>query len=360
MTTSASETTSAPRLERPRESAFRGVCAAIARVTGTDPVLWRVLVVVLTFFDGLGIVLYLIGMAAIPYEGEQRSIADRLLHGPDRRFSRGDQWLLVILAIAAVSYFGHPRSVVVAVVFAGLGFLWWRSHEDTGWFRTTRSSSAGSGELPPMTASLPTEPLAPLDPAPWAPPPPPRPRSPLGGVTFGVAAVVAGVLTLIGIAGHDMPVAGPIAAALAVVGIGLVAGCFFGRSWGLCLLAALLTAALAVANGVQPLLDDGVGKRDWSPSSSASYRLGAGKGVLDLTAVGPVADITAHVGYGQLLVEVPAGLLVDVDARSDYGDIELYGKDYGGRRQHETVADPDATVHLHLSVRAGEIKVVRL
>jgi hypothetical protein len=286
-----------------------------------------------------------------------------LLHGPERRFSRGDQWLLVVLAIAGVSYFGHPRSVIVAVVVAGLGYLWWRNH-DGGWHRSAPRGSDDTRAFAPAgaegTAGPPTGPPAPTAPPPpvdWVAPPP-RPRSPLGGVTVAVAAIVAGVLALLGVAGVDMPVGVPVAAALGVVGLGLVAGSFFGRSWGLVLLAALLTAALGVATGVQPLLDDGVGKRDWTPTSTADFRLGAGKGVLDLSAL-ESGDVTAHVGYGQLLVEVPEGRQVEIDARSDYGDIELYGKSHGGRRQHRVLGGSDATVHLHLSVRAGEIKVVR-
>ena len=80
----APDLTATPRLERPRESAFRGVCSALARATGTDPVLWRVLFAVLVVFDGLGLLLYLVGMLLIPYEGEPQSLYQRLVHGPDR------------------------------------------------------------------------------------------------------------------------------------------------------------------------------------------------------------------------------------------------------------------------------------
>jgi phage shock protein PspC (stress-responsive transcriptional regulator) len=341
MTESTAFTAAPPlerRLERPRDSAFRGVCSAIARYTGTDPVLWRVLVLVLMFFNGLGLVLYVAGVIAIPREDQERSLADRLVHGPDRRLTRKQTMLLILLLILAVGYIRNPSGVVVAAVAVVIGFLWWR----------------GKGDAPVGPAA----PAAPV--AEWIPTPPrpPRPRSPLGGITASTAAVVAGVLILVA-AGTHMPVAVPIAAALAVVGLGLVAGSFFGRSWGLVVLAAALTVSLAAAAAAQPLLDDGVGKRDWSPTGSATYRLGAGKGTLDLTAVAPAADITAQVGYGQLLVVVPASLRLAIDAEADYGDVDLFGKADGGRHHRETFTDPDATVHLHLDVRAGEVKVVR-
>jgi phage shock protein PspC (stress-responsive transcriptional regulator) len=339
-------TASAPRLERPRDSAFQGVCAGLARFTGTEPVLWRVLAVVLVFFHGLGLVLYVAGIVALPREDEERSLADRLVHGPDRHVNRNQVILLAVLGLLALTYLGNPSSVVVAAVAAVLGLLWWRSRGETPWQRTGTSDQ-------PMAA--------PVVERTWTPPPPlpPRPRSPLGPVTVSLAVVTAGVLVLIGATGTDMPVAVPIAAALGVVGVGLVAGSFFGRSWGLVLLAGFLTAALGVAAAAQPLLDDGVGERTWAPTSSASFDLGAGKGVLDLSEVGPTADIDARVHYGKLLVEVPAGLPVDIDARTDFGDIEVFGKNVDGRHQHQVLRDSDAGVHLHLSVRAGQVKVVR-
>ena len=45
------------RFERPADAPFKGVCTALANSTGSDPVLWRVLMVVLTFFGGLGLAL---------------------------------------------------------------------------------------------------------------------------------------------------------------------------------------------------------------------------------------------------------------------------------------------------------------
>jgi phage shock protein PspC (stress-responsive transcriptional regulator) len=335
--------TATPRLERPRDSAFRGVCTAVARATGTDPLLWRVLIVVLTLFNGLGVLLYLIGIATIPREDQEHSLAERLLRGPDRHLEGRQLLLVVLLVVSAVAYLGHESSLVVVAVAGILALVWWRGRED----------------VPPTTPVVTT--AAPVaEPPVWTPPPPrpPRPRSPFGGITLALAAAVAGLLALLDATGTDMPVAVPIAGALAVVGVGLVVGSFFGRSWGLVLLAAALTASLGVAAAVQPLVDDGVGTRDWSPTASADYRLGAGKGVLDLGSVRPSADITAHVGYGQLLVEVPAGLAVDLDARSEYGDVQVYGKEVGGRHEHQVLSDPDATVHLHLSVRAGQVKVV--
>ncbi|MCU1601914.1 MAG: PspC domain protein [Frankiales bacterium] len=355
MTESTATAFAPARLERPRDSAFQGVCTALARATGTEPVLWRVLTVILTLFGGLGFVLYVLGIVMIPREDEEFSLVHRAVHGPERHFSTNQVLLLGLAAAVFIGYVGDFSHTLVIVVALVLGFLWWRSRVP---LVPTAPPLADPATTQP--AASPTRPVSPPLVS-WTPPPPapPRPKSPFGAVTLSVATLVAGLLALLSATGTDMPVAVPIAAALAVVGVGLVAGSFFGRSWGLFWLAALLTVALGAATATQPLLDDGVGKRDWSPTGSASYRLGAGKAVIDLVTVSKGADITAHVGYGELLVLVPTGTDVAIDASNDYGDIDLFDTSYGGRHQSRTFDDGDATVRLHLSARAGEVKVVR-
>ena len=352
MTESTASTASfAPaRLERPRDSAFQGVCTALARATGTEPVLWRVLTVVLTLFGGLGFVLYLGGIVAIPREDEEHSLLHRVIHGPERHFTRNQVLILVLTGVVFLGYVGDINHGVITGVLLVLAFLWWRQQAGT-----TARPTAATGADPSSLSGTPAATYA------WTPPPPlpPKKRSPFGGVTFSAAVLVAGVLALIGATGTDMPVAVPIAAALAVVGVGLVAGSFYGSSWGLWWLAALLSVALGLAAAGQPLIDDGVGKRDWAPTGSAHYKLGAGKGVLDLASVRPDADVTAHVEYGQLLVLVPAKTAVSIDATNDFGDVELFGTHVEGRDKKQSVSDEGATVHLHLTVHAGEVKVVR-
>jgi phage shock protein PspC (stress-responsive transcriptional regulator) len=339
-----SATIAAPRLERPRDSAFKGVCAAVARTTGTDPVLWRVLVVVLTLFSGLGLLLYLGGIVAIPREGEAQSLADRVLNGPDRHLSGRQTLLLVVLVALGVAYVGNPNHVVVTVAAVAIGFLLWRSRHDASHVRA---------------ASAP--PAAPVAEQVWtAPPPrPPRPRSPLGGITAGVAAVLAGVLVLVGVTGASIPTEVVLAAALGVVGLGLVAGSFLGRSWGLVLLAGALLVALAATVSVRPVIDDGVGDRTWHPTTSASYRLGVGEGTVDLSDLRESATVKAHLEVGHLLVLVPAGTGVVVDAKAGLGDINVFDKEVNGRQKtaHVTTQGTGPTIHLDLSIRTGYVEV---
>ena len=68
------------KLVRPAKGRYiAGVCAALGRATNTDPVLWRVLLGVLSFFSGVGILIYLIGWLMIPSEGDTASPIESLL-----------------------------------------------------------------------------------------------------------------------------------------------------------------------------------------------------------------------------------------------------------------------------------------
>ncbi len=68
------------KLVRPRQGRYvAGVCAALARATNTDPVLWRVVLAVLGFFGGVGVLLYLVGWLVIPAEGDTASPIESLL-----------------------------------------------------------------------------------------------------------------------------------------------------------------------------------------------------------------------------------------------------------------------------------------
>jgi phage shock protein PspC (stress-responsive transcriptional regulator) len=352
MTQTTQATYSSPRLERPREAPFRGVCAAVARTTGTDPVLWRVLIVVLVFFGGLGILLYLAGLVAIPREGEERSVAERLLHGPDRHLSGGQVAVVVLLVLALAGFVSDTDGLLVVAVVAVLGLMWWRGRTETSPVAAPAAAPVGYGEQPPAPAT-------------WTPPPP-RPRSPLGGVTVSLAAVVVGVLLLVGVSGPSVPAEVVLAAGLGVVGLGLVVGAFLGRSVGLVLLAGALGLALAGTVAARPVIDAGVGDRTWRPTGSADYRLGVGDATLDLRDV-PLREsgtigIDARVDVGHLLVLVPAGARVSLDARAQLGDLLVLGDDTNGRKVARHVElGPEGAPQLRVdaSVRTGQVEVRR-
>ncbi len=369
-------TFASPRLERPRDSAFKGVCAALARTTGTDVVLWRVLVVVLCFFAGLGLFLYLAGIAVIPAEGEPRSLADRVVHGPDRRLTG---WQVLLLALVLLTFGGlvsDSNGVLIVIVLATLGLIWWRGRTDRIPAATPDLSGvavpvvgAVGGAVPVAGAVGGAVPMA-GDPDASAPawnPSPPRPRSPLGGVTVGAAVLVAGILLLVGATGAaTVSAEAVLAAALGVVGLGLIVGSWWGRSGGLVLLALLLAAALGGTVAVRPALEAGVGERTWVPVGSASYRLGVGDATLDLRSVTvreeATVGIDARVEVGHLLVLLPEGVRIALDARADLGDVNLLGQETNGRQVSEHLELGPAgrpQLRLDLRVRTGQVEVRR-
>jgi phage shock protein PspC (stress-responsive transcriptional regulator) len=340
----------APRLERPSEAPFRGVCTALANATGSDPVLWRVLIVVLTFFGGIGLALYLAGIVLIPAEDQERSLGERLLHGPDRHLTGRQVVLLALLLIVALGVVSHPRGIIVALVIAGLSFLWLRNRPD-----------AAAVVPHPVPATVATTAFV------QPPPRPKKPRSPIAGLTLSVTALVAGILLLVGVSGDtSVPAEAVLASSLATVGLGLVIGSFWGRAPWLIVLAGLLGLALAATVAVRPAIDNGVGDRTWQPTGSGSYRLGLGEGTLDLTQLplrdGQTITIDARVVVGHLLVLLPTDARVHLEARAGLGDILLPDSDLNGRdRSRSADYGPEGRpqVRLDLSVRTGQVEVRR-
>ena len=362
-------TFASPRLERPREAPLRGVCAALARSTGTDPSLWRVLAVVLTVFGGLGVALYLVGMATIPREGEQQALADRLLYGPDRSL-RLAQWVLLALLACSLLVLGADLDgLVTLAVLTGLGVLWWRSGLPrpgavaAPYDPDTRPGSGAvrvtdDGPAPAWPSAVPLS---------AAPPRPRRARSPLTGLTVSLAAVVAGVLVLVGAqSGVSVPGEVVLAAALGTVGLGLLVGSWWGRSGWLIALAVVLGLTLSATAGARPTVEAGVGDRLWQPVAADSYRLGVGDATLDLAGLpvreGSTVAVDARVDVGHLLVLVPDGVRVAVDARAELGEVVVLGESVDGQgveRQVDLGPPGAPQVRLVLNVRTGLVEVRR-
>ncbi|MEH1123407.1 PspC domain-containing protein [Micromonospora sp. CPCC 206061] len=91
-------------LVRPRQGRYvAGVCAAIGRATNTDPVLWRVLLAVLGFFGGIGILVYLAAWLVIPADGDTASPVESML---GRGRSSMSPFTVIVLGVLAAVMFG--------------------------------------------------------------------------------------------------------------------------------------------------------------------------------------------------------------------------------------------------------------
>jgi hypothetical protein len=191
-----------------------------------------------------------------------------------------------------------------------------------------------------------------------------------------VATLVAGVLLALRLSGVESLTAPRIlAVALLVVGGGLLVGAWIGRArWliavGLVLALALGATAAARSTG----LDDGLGERRWTPTGDASYALGAGEAVLDLSSLPAdgATEVDVELGVGRLLVLVPREVRVTGEAEAGVGELLQVSAD--GRRRvlnpdddtdvRERVFFPGETggprVELDLEVGMGQIEVRRV
>src|SRR6266567_8034591 len=146
-----------PRLERSRsDRKIAGVAGGLGAQLGIEPLWLRIGFVVLAFAGGLGILLYLVGWALIPEEGESAALGDGVLE----RLRRAPSWLPVLLFVLAGLVFftkvwGGPLFWAVALVVAGVWLYRNDAHRHT----------------PPVS---PVGPAAP----PVAPPPPPAAGAP--------------------------------------------------------------------------------------------------------------------------------------------------------------------------------------
>lgn len=418
-------------LVRPLQGRYvAGVCGALGRATRTDPVLWRVVLAVLICFMGTGVVLYLVGWLLIPEEGDTASPLEAML---GRGHSSTSPVLVVVLGIVAalVLVLVLPRPLYVVLgggaVLAILLLINRVRLAETARLGTRAAAPAPpapaepatapedatppAAASPPGTASPPGFPAVPwpatapaagtptdvptppglAEPSgyrpPFAPhgpfatpplPPPPAPKPPrehsaLPGLTFFTTLVVVGVLGVLDLTRVlDIPVAGYLAAALAVVGGGLLVGAWLGRARRLIVLGLVLALAVPVAHGIESVDPQGdVGDLTWTPRSPAEvadeYALRFGSGFLDLRNVdlaGQRTEITVRITFGEMEVVVPPDVAVEATVHSQFGDAQVFGQSRDGITDG-VVHDPgsgdpaDGLLLLDLHVRLGDLEVRR-
>ncbi|PZF81948.1 PspC domain-containing protein, partial [Micromonospora deserti] len=108
-------------LVRPRDGRYlAGVCAAIGRATNTDPVLWRVLLAVLGFFGGIGILVYVTAWLIIPGEGDSASPVESML---GRGRSSMSPVTVIVLSILVAVSFGYIVTDAFRAVLLGAAIL---------------------------------------------------------------------------------------------------------------------------------------------------------------------------------------------------------------------------------------------
>jgi phage shock protein PspC (stress-responsive transcriptional regulator) len=378
-------------LVRPtRGRLLAGVCGALGRATNTDPILWRVVLAVLTLFGGIGVLAYLLGWLMLPAEGDTASPVEALAGQGASGTSRVLAIIgMIILFLGVVTYISDPfgPGLLAAAILGGAVLLLLR--DQRGRARTAAgpvtapamwSSSGGvgvtttpetPGTAPTPPAPAPAQPYAPQPPyapappfaprGPFAagplppqpptpppyvppaakPPPPPKPpkppRSRLGGLTVSVALIVLGALAILDVLGYDVPAAGYIAAALATVGAGLLVGAWLGRSRGLIALGIVLSVALASVAATHRVRSTWDGTTTWAPTTidhvQDTYRQDVGNLRIDFSRVdfrSSTVNVDARVDLGNIEIVLPPNVDAVVDANVDAGKAEVLGQTWSG------------------------------
>lgn len=404
-----------------------GVAGGLGEWAGLDPLLIRVLFVVLTVFGGSGVLLYGLGWLLVPEEGQTESEGQRLFHGTNQPAKTSTRFLVAFVVIAGLIATGSFLrtglgvgglglvAIIVLVVWVtrngsrralpppgAPGWVPTGAAPEPGAYGQTTGTAYAAGPAPttdhPSTYGPVAPPTADTTPLPtysaptYSAPtqqtyqqqhrPPvltaPRERSILGRLTLSTLLVVVGLLITWNLATtHDVPAHIVLAAALAVVGVGLVVGAVRGRARGLVVLGLLL-AVLASAAGVSDVdVRSGTGDRTWRPRTVSAvrtdYRLTAGNGLLDLSSLDPAALVAAgrtrivvRQGAGVLQIVLPPTGVVVVDADVRAGSLLVPDRasvDGTGLRRH-VVSPADsaaATAVLVIDVRLtlGDLEVRR-
>ena len=195
-----------------------------------------------------------------------------------------------------------------------------------------------------------------------------RPPSPLAWYVCAALLIAVGLLALASQLGDvDVAPGQFFGAALAVLGIGLVIGGWWGRARILILVAVLLVPIAVTASFVTAPLEGGVGDHTFSPVTVAElqpeYRSLGGRLTLDLSAlITSPRDIhiAASVAVGQLRVILPEGASIEIRTHVGAGDTLILGSQDVGTSLESTFVRRHlnrTTYILDLEAGIGEVYV---
>jgi len=345
-----------------------GVAGGLARHFDIDPVIVRVLLVVLVFFGGAGLLIYGACWVLVPEEGDER--APIQLDDRNRSLALYVAGALAALAVLgdSVGRFDFPWPVAIIALIV-LVLVSRRDQLRTGPRRSAGhvpppvtygpygppyGPAAGPATDAPDVSTPYADPAQATPTAAWeAPPaygpptyptyvpqPNPRRRGPiLFWFTLALIALSLGTLGIIDAAGASVPDSAYPAVAVGITGAMLVLGAFWGRAGGLILVGLLATVGL-VGTTASHEFDNEDHRVHAAPTSAAAvhddYDINAGELVLDLTHVtDPAAlngrSITVKGGVGKLSVVVPDDWGVHADTNVGIGNSEvLDGNEQGG------------------------------
>jgi phage shock protein PspC (stress-responsive transcriptional regulator) len=355
-----------------------GVAGGIGRHLDVDPTIIRVLLVVLVFFGGAGLLIYGAFWLFVPEDGtDEAPIA--------ARSETRTVVLVAVLVLAALLLLGDswwwgfgggwPPPVVPLLVVALVAWLVLRNRDnrasrdrqqppqdpaDLAHGGSVTTTTQQPGDIPP--------PVPPASAPAYIPPPAPRRPKPraLFGITMAFVLLAQGAVAVIEVAGTALPWAVYPAAALAVIGVALLAGSVLGRSTGLVLSGLVAAAVLASAVWApNPRFGDIDARPVRAELLQDSYERTAGRIHLDLSDIQDIDRLDGRVldlgmQAGEVVVETPAGMDVSVESRADGGRLDILGRVVEGRDITNDQATPDTPapdLHIEVDLGFGNVRV---
>lgn len=336
-----------------------GVAGGLGRHLDVDPLILRVGFVVLAFFGGAGLILYVAGWALVPEEDRDRAPVH--LDERSRTIALIAVGVIATLALVGDSWgadwFPWPLAIIGLIAFV--------------WLSRSRSRSRAEQPIdPPGTPG--TETAAAPAPAPYVAPRPrdPRKRGPiLFWFTLLLIAFSEGVLGILDAAGAPVVDSAYAALALGVIATMLVLGSVMGRAGGLIPLGVIAFAILAAATASDRW--DGETIR-FAPATAAevsdSYTMGSGEMIVDLSEVEDLEELDGRAlemtgGIGRIEVILPDGVdarvTADVDGPGGYELFDRNGGGFGYRVTESYDGGRDVPVlTIDAALDAGEISIV--
>jgi hypothetical protein len=166
-----------------------------------------------------------------------------------------------------------------------------------------------------------------------------NPRAVLRAMGLGVALLVLCFVLAVAAAWAAADGGNTVVAAIVIAaGLALIAGAFLdGRARWLILPALAVALPAGVVSAADLDVTGGHGDRTYRPASSdavrSSYRLGAGKLVVDLRAAGLTPGdhhLKVKLGVGEAQLLVPRDVCVSTDSHVGIGGVQVFDRDSGG------------------------------
>lgn len=310
-----------------------GVCGGLGRYFNTDPIIFRIGAIALTFVGGAGLLLYLAALLLVPGEEAGASTAAGITDGRSRALTIVGVVVILVIASPFLLGLGFVAAglVIPLAILLGAGVLTW-------WLV---SGEGPSGEPKDIAR-----------------------RSALG----------AGVLILCGVValgGAVAAAAGPdwvVATVVIVAGAAIVAGSFLKPVRWLVLPAVTLALAAGTVSAAGIDLDGGVGEREYRPASASDlqerYELGLGELVIDLRDADlPAGDVPLELdlGMGEARLLVPEDVCVAATADLGAGEVRFFDRGQEGIDldfSERPDAEGDSTrILLDAEIGVGELRV---